>query len=45
MLLRPCARLVLVAIVGSVAVTVSAYEAFQGLTELIQHDPAAASPG
>ena len=45
MLQRPCARLVLVAIVGSVAATVSAYEAFQGPTELIQHDPAPASPG
>ena len=45
MLQRQCARLALVAIVGCVAAAVSAYEAFQGPTELIQHDAAAASPG
>jgi hypothetical protein len=32
-------------LVGFAAITVHAYEAFQGPTELIQHDPAKASPG
>ena len=34
-----------IALVGSVGAAVHAYEAFQGPTELIQYDPAKASPG